>query len=206
MAPFDGHGRVLPEWTAANLDRMVHPTSAALVSLVDRIGHARNRAGDCLDAVFAPPLPADLLGDRHAVGSGRDPDSQLHLLELPGADARFPAPRRPLFLAVDATTPGAAKTMAPAKVAGHGQVAGCGEPPAPAAAPAEPSRGRRMLGASRARGELPVAKLGSLCNNRGDDPHPLPQLSSAHAAGRGARALPHRQPIWSLRGDDAGPL
>src|SRR6266849_5778759 len=55
MAPFHRHGRVLSEWSATHLDRVVRATSPALVSRRHRFCHTRPRARARLDT-FPPAL------------------------------------------------------------------------------------------------------------------------------------------------------
>ena len=97
MAPSDRDGRVLPEWSPAHLDRMVHPAPAALVPLGDGVLHAGAGTGHRLDALSSPPLAHPLLSHRHPVGNWRDLHRQLHLSQLPGSGAGIPVAGRPLL-------------------------------------------------------------------------------------------------------------
>src|ERR1700756_3616964 len=56
VAQSDGDGRVLSKRTAANLDRLVCATSAALVSHGNSCSHLGAGVGDYLDGVVAPPI------------------------------------------------------------------------------------------------------------------------------------------------------
>ncbi len=54
VAPPDRNGRVLPEWAAAYLDRLVHAASAALVPCCDRRSHPGDGIVDRLSACSSP--------------------------------------------------------------------------------------------------------------------------------------------------------
>ena len=69
VAPLHRHGRVLPERSAAHMDRLVRAASAALVPCFDRLRHARAGIGAGLDVISAAALAHRLLSDRHALGS-----------------------------------------------------------------------------------------------------------------------------------------
>src|SRR5713101_6441611 len=96
MAPFHRHGRVLSEWSATHLDRLVRATSPALVSRRHRFCHTRPRARARLDAFPSAPRSHHLLLHRHAVADRRDPHRQLHLPQLFGSRPRHLSPRRSL--------------------------------------------------------------------------------------------------------------
>ena len=81
-------GRILSEWPAANLDRLVHATFAALVSCFDGIRHARARIGFGVDAVFAAPLAHCLFLYCDSLGARRYFHGELHVFELSGAGVR----------------------------------------------------------------------------------------------------------------------
>src|ERR1700683_3658138 len=87
MAPLHGDGRVLPEWTVAHVDRLVHAASAALVPRRDGGGHTGDGVGDRVDDVSAAAVAHRVFFDRDAVGDRRDPHGELHLSELRGAFA-----------------------------------------------------------------------------------------------------------------------
>src|SRR6202035_2419270 len=97
MAPSDRDGRVLPEWSPAYLDRLVHPALATLVPLDDGPGHAGDGTGHRLDDPASPPLAHPLFFHRDSMGNRSDLHRQLHLSELPGSDPRISLVRRSLL-------------------------------------------------------------------------------------------------------------
>src|SRR6266849_4030323 len=92
MAPFNRHGRVLSEWSATHLDRLVRATSPARVPRRHRFCHTRPRARARLDAFPSAPRSHHLLLHRHALADRRDPHRQLHLPQLFGSRPRHLSP------------------------------------------------------------------------------------------------------------------
>src|SRR5216684_2887241 len=76
--------RVLPEWSAADVDRLVHAALAALVPCGDRVWNfgAGTRAG--MDDVSAETFASIVLSDRHAVADRHHSLGELHVSELSG--------------------------------------------------------------------------------------------------------------------------
>ena len=95
MATPDRDGRVLPERSAAHLDRLVRPAPAALVS----VGTAGEPSSLNWHR-FYPFSPArrapHLLLHRHPVGDRHNPHRKLHLPELSRLVARHSPARRRL--------------------------------------------------------------------------------------------------------------
>src|SRR5712692_5926778 len=79
--------RVLPEWSAADVDRLVHAALAALVPCGDRVWNfgAGTRAG--MDDVSAETFASIVLSDRHAVADRHHSLGELHVSELSGSRA-----------------------------------------------------------------------------------------------------------------------
>ena len=67
MAQFHGHGRLLSEWAAADVDWLVRGPFAALVPRVGCFLHACRRTGAGLDGISAAPISDRVLLDRCAV-------------------------------------------------------------------------------------------------------------------------------------------
>src|ERR1700683_4150929 len=68
MAPLHGDGRVLPEWTVAHVDRLVHAASAALGPRRDGGGHTGDGVGDRGDDVSAAGVAPRGVFDRAVAG------------------------------------------------------------------------------------------------------------------------------------------
>src|SRR5215475_15463082 len=96
VAQLHSHGRVLPERTAADVDRLVHATSPALVSRGYCLCNAGHGTRDSLDVSTASALADCVLFYRHALGNRRHPDGKLHVLELPRPLAGHSLARRSL--------------------------------------------------------------------------------------------------------------
>ena len=76
VAPLHGDGRVLPERSAANMDRVVRTTFSALVSRGVGIRDARAGIGVGVDAVPAETMADCLLFHRDAVAGGDHSDGR----------------------------------------------------------------------------------------------------------------------------------
>src|SRR5579885_2444294 len=83
MAPLHRHGRVLPEWPAPHLDRLVYAASSTLVPCLYRWGNALHGTGPCLHAFPAAAHPHHLFLHRHTLADHRHCHRELHLPELP---------------------------------------------------------------------------------------------------------------------------
>src|SRR6266851_4240607 len=100
MAELHRARRVLPERPAADVDRLVHAASAALVPCGDRVCNTGDRAGARVDDVSAAPhsnpllFHCDTLADRdHSLG-------ELYVSELPRPRAGISLARWPVCAAM----------------------------------------------------------------------------------------------------------
>ena len=82
MAEFYRDGRVLPEWSVANVDRVVCAASAALVSRRDGVCHTGDGTGTGVDAVPSAPVADCLFLHCDSVADWGDPDCELYVPEL----------------------------------------------------------------------------------------------------------------------------
>src|SRR6476646_7577827 len=110
MAELHGDGRVLPERTAANVDRMVRATPAALVSRRNGVLHACARTGLDLGGVSSSPHSNRALFRCDAVADWHHSHGQLYVSELSGPHSWISAAGRPLpdaisFPEMDETAP-----------------------------------------------------------------------------------------------------
>src|SRR6185437_122849 len=96
MAQLHRHGRVLPERSAADLDRLVRAAPSALVSRCLGRRNFGDGTGLHLDDPAAAPLPYRSLLYCHVLGSRRDQHCELLLPELSGSLAWSSAVGRPL--------------------------------------------------------------------------------------------------------------
>src|ERR1700733_1865269 len=94
VAAFHGDGRVLPEWSAADVDWLVPPAFSALVSCGDGVSYAGVGTGARLHGVSAAALADRLFFHRDALATRRNSYGELHVSELFGFGAgNFPAGR-----------------------------------------------------------------------------------------------------------------
>ena len=93
VAKLHGARRVLPEWPAANLDRLVHAAFPALVSCGDVIFHTGARTRPGVGDVSAAAHPNRMLLHRDGLANRHHSLRKLHVLELPRARARDIAAR-----------------------------------------------------------------------------------------------------------------
>ena len=100
VAALHGDGRILPERSAANMDRVVRTTFSALVS--HGVGIRDAGIGVSVDAVPAETVADGLLFHRDAVAGGDHSDGELYVSKLSCADAGIFAAGRPLPDAVSA--------------------------------------------------------------------------------------------------------
>src|SRR5271169_4968515 len=96
VAELNRSGRVLPERTSADVDRLAYAAFATLVPCGDGVWNAGAGTGAGVDDVSAAAsahhvfLHRDSLADRH------HPVGELYIPELPGADHGDLAARRPV--------------------------------------------------------------------------------------------------------------
>src|SRR5580704_13350703 len=90
MAPSDSHGRVLSEWPAAHLDRLVRAASTALVSRVDGCGYAGDGTVVGVDDVSASALADCMFPSGHTLADCRHSDGELCIFELSRFGAWLP--------------------------------------------------------------------------------------------------------------------
>src|ERR1700733_15350463 len=94
VAAFHGDGRVLPEWSAADVDWLVPPAFSALVSCGDGVSYAGVGTGACVYGVSAAALADRMFFYCDALATRRDSYGVLHVSELFGFGAGdFPAGR-----------------------------------------------------------------------------------------------------------------
>src|SRR6516162_4290484 len=95
MAGFFGHERVLPEWPAADVGRLVRAPMAAAVPRKHCLLYRVHRTGGRVYGVFAPHFPDHLFLHGDVPAEWHRADCELRLPELFGAGARnFSAGRR----------------------------------------------------------------------------------------------------------------
>src|ERR1039457_3135489 len=90
VAQLYSDGRVLPERSAAHVDRLVHAASAALVPCFDSFCDAGARTGFGLDIVSAAPLANRVLLYCDSLANWSYFHRQLHVSKLPCPDAGTP--------------------------------------------------------------------------------------------------------------------
>src|SRR5712692_8848232 len=83
MAELHGAGRVLPEWAAPDLDRLVHAAFSALVPCGDGVWNAGAGTHAGVDDVSAETIANFVLSDPDPVADRHHSLSELHILELP---------------------------------------------------------------------------------------------------------------------------
>src|SRR5579859_5426585 len=96
MAEFHGDGRLLPEWPASDVDRLVRAALAALVSCRERVFHARARTRFDLGRISAEKNSHRALFRRHSVADWHHPHGKLYVSQLSRSRARVPLARRPV--------------------------------------------------------------------------------------------------------------
>ena len=87
MAALHGHGRVLPEWAAAHVDRLVRAAFSAQVPRGHGVRDAGAGVARGVDAFSAATVAHCFIYGRDAVADRSDPDGELHVFELLGARA-----------------------------------------------------------------------------------------------------------------------
>src|SRR5713101_4455875 len=90
VAELHGAGRVLPERTAANMDRVVHAALAALVPCGHGVWNIGAGIGAGVDDVSAAALSHSMLLHPHAVADRDHPLGELYVSELFGTGAGLP--------------------------------------------------------------------------------------------------------------------
>src|SRR5512140_303040 len=90
MAKPHGNGRVLPERTSSDMDRLVHAASATLVSLVRNVGYAGDGAPAGLDDVLPQASAYHVFRNHVSVADTGNTVGKLHIPELPRSRTRVP--------------------------------------------------------------------------------------------------------------------
>ena len=216
VAALHGDGRVLPEWAAADVDRLVHAAFAALVSRGDGVSHVGAGACSGIHAVFAAALAHRLLFHRDAVADRRDSLGELYVSQLSGARARDFSARRSIHSAIYSC---AVETRLDTDAVSSA-LAQSDLPIAPQA-----SRRRRNVSASRdseqadwtallaasarqfsAHAHLRDVRVAFLRQHDAARSDGVAFGSAADGSGDGAGTVSHRRSLRSLRADDARAL
>src|SRR5579859_2269592 len=191
MAKFHRHGRVLPERPIADLDWLVCTAFAALVSRSERICHVGHGTWASLDVIPSQAIADRLFFYRDPVADPGHPDCELHVLELSGSLARGILARRSLHYAHPTCALEHATAEAVRCYRAEGQqtsrLVGQGSP---------------AVESSEICGEFRPAVLDFLCGHRGN----AGEVTIANGPSRLSRAIPHRQPVWTVCRDDARAL
>src|ERR1700680_3283914 len=100
MAALPGHGRVLPEWAAAHVDRLVRAAFSAQVPRGHGVRDAGAGGARGVDAFSAATVAHCFIYGRDAVADRHHLDGELHVSELPGSRAWLSAVGRRVSRAV----------------------------------------------------------------------------------------------------------
>src|ERR1700730_1594059 len=188
MAPLHCDGRVLSERSFTDVDWLVHSALPALVSRGNRVCDTVSRTRSGVAVVPSPQMADCMLFYRHFMAARRDPDRKLHVSELSCPCAGSAVAGRSVRSGHRIGT--LEKSSADRIGFGRGNIDAVER----LVGSVDPTLENRQTDC-----ELGDIDLDLLCDNRADVRQRTPSDFSCDCTG----AVSHRQPLRTLRRDDA---